>query len=109
MCLSMWEGQPAAFSFRPSIGASGGLLTLWDSTEVEVWSSSSFDHVLSIHGRFISSNEEFHLFNVYAPCNGNDRQVLWDSLTVRLQALRGRTCVFVVTLMRLGAWKKDVP
>jgi exonuclease III len=94
VCLSMWDGQPAMFSFRPSIGASGGLLTLWDSTEVEVWSSSSFDHVLSIHGHFISSNDEFHLFNVYAPCNGNDRQVLWDSLTVRLQALRGKNvCV----------------
>lgn len=39
-------------------------------------SSSSFDHVLSIHGRFISSNEEFHLFNVHAACN--------------VQALRGK-------------------
>jgi len=94
VCMSVWDGQPAAFSFRPSLGASGGLLMLWDSTEVEVWSSSRFDHVLSIHGRFISSNEEFHLFNVYAPCNGADRQVLWDSLTIRLQALRGKkVCV----------------
>ena len=94
VCLSVWDGQPVAFSFRPSLRAFGGLLSLWDSTEVEVWSSSSFDHVLSIHGRFISSNEEFHLFNVYAPCNGNERRVLWDSLSSRLQALRGKkACV----------------
>ncbi|XP_024630380.2 exodeoxyribonuclease-like [Medicago truncatula] len=92
--LAVWDGQSVAFSFRPSLGASGGLMTLWDSSEVEVWSSSSFDHVLSIHGRFISSNEEFHLFNVYAPCNSNDRQVLWDSLSSRLQVLRGKkVCV----------------
>jgi len=59
-----------------------------------VWSSSSVDHALSIHGRFISSNEEFHLFNVYVSCNGNERQVLWDSLSSRLQALRGKkVCV----------------
>ena len=69
-------------------------MTLWDPTEVEVWSTSSFDHVLCIQGRFLSSNEEFHLFNVYAPCNGPDRQVLWDTLTTHLQVLRGqKVCV----------------
>jgi len=36
VCLSVWDGQQAAFSFRPSLGAFGGLLTIWDSTEVEV-------------------------------------------------------------------------
>jgi hypothetical protein len=65
-------------------------LTLWDPTEIEVWSSGSFDHVLTIHGRFIVSNEEFYLFNVYAPCEGYARQVLWDSLSVRIQSLRGK-------------------
>jgi len=70
VCLSVWDGQQASFSFRPSLGASGGLLTIWDSAEVEVWSSACFDHVLSIHGRFILANEEFYLFNVYAPCDG---------------------------------------
>jgi len=40
----------------------------WDSSEVEVWSSVSQEHVLIIHGRFIKTNEIFYLFNVYAPC-----------------------------------------
>lgn len=91
---AVWEGQQCAFSFRPSVGASGGLLSIWDTSEVEVWSSSSFDHVLSIHGRFIQTNEEFHLFNVYAPCDFHARQVLWASLTLHIQALRGKkVCV----------------
>jgi ABC-type microcin C transport system permease subunit YejE len=34
------------------VGASGGLLILWDQSMVEVWSSVSMDHVLIIHGRF---------------------------------------------------------
>ena len=90
VCLSVWDGQQTAFSFRPFIGASGGLLTIWDSTEVEVWSSGSFDHVLSIHGRFIVSNEEFYLFNVYAPCDVTARQELCDSLSLCIQALQGK-------------------
>ncbi|GAU13014.1 hypothetical protein TSUD_173140 [Trifolium subterraneum] len=50
-------------------GASGGLLTLWDSSEVEVWSSESHEHVLWSHGRFTRIGEEFSVANVYAPCN----------------------------------------
>lgn len=94
VCSSIWEGQSKAFSFRPSQGASGGLLTVWDVSEVEVWSTASFDHVLSTHGRFIKSNEEFFLFNVYAPCDYGAHQLLWDTLSTRLQVLRGKNvCV----------------
>ncbi|MCH82855.1 endonuclease/exonuclease/phosphatase family protein [Trifolium medium] len=53
LCASLWGTSPHGYSFRPSAGASGGLLVLWDSVEVEVWSSVSFDHVLraSLSGR----------------------------------------------------------
>lgn len=48
---------PHNFSFRASVGVSWDLLAILDSSEVEVWSSLSDDHVLIIHGRFVSSNE----------------------------------------------------
>jgi len=44
------------FSFQPSVGASGGLLTVWDPNVVEVWSSSSFNHVLVIRGKVITTS-----------------------------------------------------
>lgn len=87
---SLWGDSHCSFSFRPSRGASGGLLSVWNTSEVEVWSSVSRDHTLIIHGRFIKSNEEFYLFNIYAPCDGAARKLLWDSLSLRLQLLRGR-------------------
>jgi exonuclease III len=94
LCLSLWGNSPHAFSYRHSVGASGGLLTLWDSSEVEVWSSESRDHVLWCHGRFITSGEEFYVANVYAPCEDGAKQRLWDSLSARLQSLgRSRVCV----------------
>jgi len=58
------------------VGASGGLLIVWDSKEVEVWSSVSQDHVLQIHGRFIRTNAEFYLFNIYAPSEPRAKQEL---------------------------------
>jgi exonuclease III len=94
LSLALWGNSPHAFSYRPSVGASGGLLTLWDSSEVEVWSSESRDHVLWCHGRFITSGAEFSVANVYAPCEDGAKQRLWDSLTARLQSLgRSRICV----------------
>lgn len=87
MCSSIWGSQPHAYFFRPSVGASGGLLTIWDTSEVEVCFSASGDHYLLIHGKFIKSNEEFYMFNMYAPCDPRAKQVLWNSLSSRLQLL----------------------
>jgi hypothetical protein len=62
---------------------------------VEVWSSVSQEHVLIIHGRIISSNEELFLFNVYAPFDVRGKQELWVSLSARLAHLRGKkVCVW---------------
>ncbi|PNX85227.1 cytochrome p450, partial [Trifolium pratense] len=91
---TLWGNSPYGFSYRPSVGASGGLLTLWDTSEVDVWSSESFENVLWCHGRFVRSGVEFHLANVYAPCDSGAKQVMWDSLSVKIQALgRSRVCV----------------
>ncbi|PNY09903.1 cysteine-rich receptor-like protein kinase, partial [Trifolium pratense] len=91
---SLWGSSPHAFSYGPSVEASGGLLTVWDSSQVDMWSTKSCEHVLRCRGRFIQSGEEFMLANVYAPCDDGAKQELWDSLSVRIQALgRDRVCV----------------
>jgi len=66
--------------FLSSVGGlRGGLLTVWDSSEVEVWDSASGNNYMLIHGRFVKSSEEFYLFNVYALCDQLAKQALWDS------------------------------
>lgn len=87
---SFWGNLSVVFSFYPSQEASGGLLSVWDTSEVEMWSSVSCDYVLIIPGRFLKSNEEFHLFNVYAHCDSISNKLLWDSLSARLHLLRGK-------------------
>jgi len=61
---SLWGNQLRSYSFQPTMGALGGLLIMWDSFVVEVWSTFSLEHALLIHSRFIDSNDEFHLFNI---------------------------------------------
>ncbi|GAU50364.1 hypothetical protein TSUD_409370 [Trifolium subterraneum] len=67
---------------------------MWDTSEVEVWSSTSCEHVLWCHGRFLKTGEEFYLANVYAPCGLGAKQSLWNSLLGRILLLNGeRVCV----------------
>jgi len=93
-CLSIWGDDKVDFSYQRSTGASGGLVTLWDVNEVEVWSTASLDHVLAVTGRFLKSGEQFTVFNVYAPCDTSRQHVLWNALSSRIEALAGRNvCV----------------
>ncbi|MCI82749.1 endonuclease/exonuclease/phosphatase family protein, partial [Trifolium medium] len=54
---------------------------MWDSSEVEMWYSETFNHVLWCHSRLIKSGDDFSLANVYAPCDDRAKQELWNSLT----------------------------
>lgn len=80
---------PYGYSYRPSVGASRGLLVVWDCEEVEILSSSSFEHMLVVNGRLVKSNETFVLFNVYAPCEVGRQRVLWESLSNKLNNFTG--------------------
>ena len=62
------------------------IFIVWNSNEVEVWSSFSDDHLLLIHRKFITSNEKFYLVNVYAPCDLVAQRIHWT----RLSALIGK-------------------
>jgi len=86
VCKSIWGDGKVDYSYQPSVGASGGLVTLWDLSEVEVWSTVSLDHVLAVSGRFVKSGECFVVFNVYAPCDSSRQPALWDVLSSRIEA-----------------------
>lgn len=61
VCVALWGSMSHSYSFRPSLGAYGGLLVMWDSSIVEVWTSCSMEHMLIIHDRFTHSNEDLYL------------------------------------------------
>ena len=49
------------------MGASGGILTIWDTTEVDVMITRSMAHVVIIQGKMIQNGADFSIANVYAP------------------------------------------
>lgn len=60
--------------------ASGGIQTLWDIVEVDVWLTRSMAHVIIIQGVMVKNGGEFTLANVYAPCDPLTRQDVWTRL-----------------------------
>lgn len=88
--VALWGTVTQSYSFRPFVGAFGGMFILWDPSIMEVWSSCSMEHAFIIHGRFINSDDEFYLFNIYAPCDNGAKQLLWNSLSEYLQRLVGK-------------------
>ncbi|KEH19396.1 DUF4283 domain protein [Medicago truncatula] len=77
---SIWEDAPSGYSYQPSVGASGGLVTVWDSSRIDVWFCMSFEHVMVIKGKVILTAEEFVIINVYAPCDAVSKTTLWKRL-----------------------------
>jgi len=87
VCKSIWGDGNVDYSYQPSMGASRGIVMLWDLREVEVWSTVSLDHVLAVAGCFVQSGELFVVFNVFAPCDSSRQQALCNVLSSRLEAL----------------------
>jgi hypothetical protein len=73
LCLSLWGNQKFGFSYRPSVGASGGILTIWDKDKVDVRITRSMAHFIIIQGFMVKNGGEFFLANVYAPCDSVGR------------------------------------
>ncbi|XP_058767682.1 uncharacterized protein LOC131641397 [Vicia villosa] len=57
--------------------------------EVEDWATRLIEHRLIIQGMFFKCGVEFSLANVYATCDGEGRQILWDRLGTIMQNYGG--------------------
>ena len=76
---AIWGDTLFGYSFQSSVGASGGMITAWNNSMLDVWSSTSFDHVLVITGRVILII--IVIINVYGPCDSSAKRILWEQLT----------------------------
>ena len=78
---TFWGDALCDYLYQPSVGASGGLITVWDTSRLNVWFSTCFDHVLVISGTIILTGEDVVIVNVYAPCEPVAKNIMWDRLT----------------------------
>jgi len=82
---ALWGDDVHNYSYQPSVGAFGGLVTVWDVSRIDVTSSFSFSHVLVIKGKDLLAGEDFIICNVYAPCDLVAKNMLWGNLLLHVQ------------------------
>ncbi|XP_058725587.1 uncharacterized protein LOC131596868 [Vicia villosa] len=75
---SFWKNIDVDFSFLPSVGLSGGIITLWNSAFVQVLNSFGGMGYLGI--KVIWKGEIHYLVNVYSPCSIAEKRILWSKL-----------------------------
>ncbi|XVE94527.1 hypothetical protein REPUB_Repub02eG0016400 [Reevesia pubescens] len=77
---SLWGTSNISWEFSGSLGASGGLITLWDENFFRLESKFIAQRYILLVGTLIPLNLKCILGNIYAPNDDNERLLLWDEL-----------------------------
>lgn len=75
-----WKSNEAEWIFSPSIGNSGGLLSLWKKSNFVIKSSNINQHWIAISGQFQDTKFEGTLINIYNPCDIALRANVWREI-----------------------------
>nr|CCA65974.1 hypothetical protein [Beta vulgaris subsp. vulgaris] len=77
---TMWKSQDVEWTWYPSVGNSGGLISMWNKSAFSMKSSSVNQHWIAISGSFSRINFECILFNVYNPNTVGARASVWEEI-----------------------------
>ncbi|GMJ02928.1 hypothetical protein HRI_003962000 [Hibiscus trionum] len=69
-----------------SIGAAGGLITLWDPKFFIADSKIIADKFIALFGTLVNCNLRCGIYNVYAPNDPKERKLLFDQLSEVIQS-----------------------
>ncbi|WJX68115.1 hypothetical protein P8452_52517 [Trifolium repens] len=82
MCRRLWGDDKVAWSCNPTLGRSGGLLTLWDGDKGKLLYSFQGQGFLGVCLEWGQKKVRVLTLNVYAPCNFEAKKQLWVELLV---------------------------
>lgn len=78
---SIWNSDDIDWLFIPSIGNSGGLLSMWKIDYFSLTSHKSENNWIALNGKIPSKNFQGVLVNVYNPCCRVSRSKVWTSIS----------------------------
>ncbi|XP_071732730.1 uncharacterized protein [Rutidosis leptorrhynchoides] len=77
---SMWGNYSIDYACSLSRGMSGGIVSIWDPSffvKDRVWSDENY---VIVKGKWVGSDVDYFMINVYGPHNSNAKASLWDRL-----------------------------
>ncbi|KAL8547987.1 hypothetical protein ACS0TY_007324 [Phlomoides rotata] len=80
VCRAIWGPGNFYWSFKPSVGRSGGIISIWNSDKFTCSSCWSMEGAVVVNGYWNADNAHCMIINVYAPCPLSEREDLWDRI-----------------------------
>ena len=77
---SLWSSKDIGWDYVASVGSSGGILTMWDSSKISVTEVIKRHFSLSIKCLTLCKKVCW-ITNVYGPCGCRERKLVWPELS----------------------------
>ncbi|GKU98554.1 hypothetical protein SLEP1_g11546 [Rubroshorea leprosula] len=90
LCKMLWYSDEFDWVMKESVGASGGLLCVWNRGEFVKQREFSGDGFVGISGEWGSQKLKCNLVNVYAPNDRKKKLKLWEDLRHMIEEEEGR-------------------
>ncbi|GKV46285.1 hypothetical protein SLEP1_g53277 [Rubroshorea leprosula] len=84
LCKKLWYSDDFDWNMKSSVGASGGLICVWDKSSFVKLGEFTGDGYLGIKGQWGVKKEVCFFVNIYAPNERKKKAVLWDELRQRI-------------------------
>ncbi|KAK2413305.1 hypothetical protein QL285_036031 [Trifolium repens] len=89
LCCSLWGDRNCDWAFVPSIGNSGGLLSLWNIEKFSVIYSFSGEGFVGVFFNIIEEQRGCFVLNVYAKCDVQAKRSMWECILMSKRGFGG--------------------
>ncbi|WJX47013.1 hypothetical protein P8452_33752 [Trifolium repens] len=93
-CYGLWGGEDCQWVYLPSVGNSGGLLSIWCKSSASLIFSFVGETFIGVCLEWGASKLRCFIVNVYSKCDISGKRSLWESLVMSKRGFgRGAWCV----------------
>ncbi|MCH84952.1 LINE-1 reverse transcriptase like, partial [Trifolium medium] len=80
LCYNIWGGEDCSWAFYPSVGNSGGILSIWRKSVSSLIFSFTGDGYVGVCLEWGVQKKRCFLVNVYSKCELSNKRRLWESI-----------------------------
>ncbi|CAL0325442.1 unnamed protein product [Lupinus luteus] len=78
LCLSLWGNDDFGWACLPAVGASGGILSIWNKAAFVFVEARVGSHFVTVKGKWAHDNDFSNIMNVYCPCDMAGKRGFWE-------------------------------
>ncbi|MCH82126.1 hypothetical protein A2U01_0002923, partial [Trifolium medium] len=89
LCYSLWGGRDCGWVVLPSLGKSGGILSMWNKDKFAIIFSFTGEGFVGVCLNIVEEQRACFVVNVYAKCETQARRRLWENILMSKRGFGG--------------------